>query len=122
MVSYSSAPGAPQSLRVASVGVTNITIQWDRVDCQDRNGPTDSYRVLYYRTSDFNTRAGRIVAGNGDSDRIFNVTGLPPRTNYTFQVQASNALLDVRGTAATFTVITLAPQSEFTGTYVCACG
>ena len=107
------APGTPQSLRAASTNVTNITIQWDRVDCQERNGGTDSYRVVYYPTSDPNDRTARTVAGTGDSDRMFAVTGLPPRSNYTFEVQASNVGLDVRGTAATFTVSTTPPQSEF---------
>ena len=117
-MSYTSAPGAPQSLRAASVSVTNITIQWDRVDCQDRNGPTGGYRVLYYSTSNFNVRGAEIVPGTGNSDRIFNVTGLPPRTNYTFEVQASNAVLDVRGAAAAITVSTSVPQSEFS---TCVC-
>ena len=97
---------------MSSISVTNITIQWDRVDCRERNGRTDSYRVLYYLTSNFNARIARTVSGTGDSDRMFSVTGLPPRTNYTFEVQASNTLIDERGTAATITVSTTAPQSE----------
>ena len=97
---------------MSSVSVTNITIQWDRVNCQERNGGIDSYRVVHYPTSNFNVRTGRTVSGTGDSDRMFGVTGLPPRANYTFEVQASNTLLDQRGTAATITVSTAAPQSE----------
>ena len=92
--------------------MTNITIQWDRVNCLERNGPTDGYRVVYYPTSDPSDRSARTIAGTGDSDRMFLVTGLPPRTNYTFEVQASNTDLDVRGAAATFTVSTTAPQSK----------
>ena len=92
--------------------MTNITIQWDRVDCLERNGETESYRVVYYPTSDSSDRSARTVAGTGDSDRMFTVTGLPPRTNYTFEIQASNFILDVRGAAATVTVSTSAPQSE----------
>ena len=105
-------PGLVQSLSASSVNVTNITIQWDRVDCQERNGGTDSYRVVYYPTSDPSDRTARTIAGTGDSDRMFTVTGLPPRTSYTFEVQASNTGLDVRGAAATFTVNTTDPQSE----------
>ena len=105
-------PGLVQSLSASSVNVTNITIQWDRVDCLERNGETESYRVVYYPTSDPSDRTARTIAGTGDSDRMFTVTGLLPRTNFTFEVQASNAILDVRGVAATFTVSTTPPLSE----------
>ena len=106
------APGLVQSLSASSVNVSNITIEWDRVDCQERNGYTDSYRVVYYPTLDPGDRSARTVAGTGDSDRIFTITGLPPRTSYTFEVQASNSYLDVRGARATFTISTSAPLSE----------
>ena len=108
------APGLVQSLNASSVNVTNITIQWDRVDCQERNGEIDSYRVVYYPTLEPSDRSARTVTGTGDSDRIFTFTGLPPRTSYTFEVQASNTILDVRGARATFTISTSAPQSETT--------
>ena len=108
------APGLVQSLSTSSVNVTNITIQWDRVDCHERNGGTDSYRVVYYPTLDVGDAYARTSAGTGDSERVFTVTGLPPRTSYTFEVQASNPDLDVRGAPATFTISTSAPQSEIT--------
>ena len=41
---------------------------------------------------------------------MFTVTGLPPRSSYIFQVQASNLLLDVRGAAGSLNVSTTAPQ------------
>ena len=107
-----SAPGVPQSLRTASVSVTNITIQWDRVSCLERNGHTDSYRIVYYPTTNLNPRMARTVPGIEDSNRMFSVTGLPPQTNYTFEVQATNPLLDVRGEPTNLTVSTSAPQSE----------
>ena len=82
------------------------------MDCLERNGETDSYRFLYYLTSDPSDGSARTVVGTGDSDRMFTVTGLPPRTSYTFEVQASNAGFDVRGAPATLIVSTTAPQSE----------
>ena len=101
-------------LRIASVDVTNITIQWDRVDCQDRNGRIDSYVVMYYPTSDpsESTRRAATVSGTGDSDRMFNLPGLPPRTSYTFQVEANNPLIRDPGAVATINVSTTAPQSK----------
>ena len=101
-----------QSLNFSSVSVTNITIQWDRVACQDRNGDVDAYRVTYYPTEDSIDSNTRPIAGTSDNNRMFTVTGLPPRTSYTFEVQAVNSGLFVRGTPATLTVSSSAPQSE----------
>ena len=44
---------------------------------------------------------------------MFTVINLPPRTSYTFDVQAVNSGLFVFGATATLTVSTSAPQSEF---------
>ena len=53
-----------------------------------------------------------VVSGTEDSDRIFSITGLPPRASYTFEVRATNPLLfGVSGAPATLTVSTTAPQS-----------
>ena len=101
-----------QSLNVSSVNVTGITSQWDRVDCQERNGPTDSYRVVFYPTSSPSDTTARTLVGIEDNDRMFSVTGLPPRTSYTFEVQASNTNIDMRGAPAIYTADTTAPQSK----------
>ena len=110
----SQAPGIPERLQTVSVSVTNITIRWDRVNCQDRNGRVDGYRVVYYPTSSSNLhdRIARTPDGTGDNDRMFSVTGLPPRTSYIFEVQASNTQIDVRGPAAFYTTNTTAPQGK----------
>ena len=108
-----SAPGAPQSLRTISVDVTNITIKWDRVNCLERNRNTDSYVVAYYPTSNPNEKGGATIPGTRDGDRMFSLTGLPPRTGYKFEVYANNPLLrGVTGAIATITVSTTAPQSK----------
>ena len=104
----------PQNVRIASVNVANISIQWDRVICQDRNGRTDSYVVFYYPTSDPSDKAAQTISGTGDSDRMFGLTGLRPSTNYTFEIEASNPLIRVPGVVATITVTTTAPQGEYT--------
>jgi hypothetical protein len=94
------------------VNVSNITIQWDRVDCQERNGHTDGYRIVYYPTFDPNDRVARTLAGTEDSDRMFSITGLPPLTNYTFEVQGSNPNIDLRGPPAIYTASTTASQGK----------
>ena len=109
LFSFLSAPGLVQSLRVSSLNVTNITIKWDRVNCMQRNGPTDSYRVSVNSPG---TSMITPVLGTGEEDRMFTVAGLPPRTSYTFEIQAVNTVLFVSGGAATLTVNTSAPQGE----------
>ena len=101
-----------QSLTASSVNITNITIRWDRVDCQERNGHTDSYRVVYYPTSILRDYFARTLAGIEDNDRIFSVTGLIPRTSYTFEVQTVNPNIDVCGPPAFYTANTTAPQGS----------
>ena len=102
-----------QSLTTSSVNVTGITIRWDRVDCQQRNGHTDSYRLIYYPTSDPSVRTDAVtIIGTGDDDRIFSISGLPPLTNYTFEIQASNPNVDMRGPPAFYTASTTAPQGK----------
>ena len=86
--------------------------------CRDRNGHTDSYRVIYGSSAApyyYTIIGAQIISGNEDSNRIFSATGLPPRSSYIFQVQAANVVLDVRGTAGTLIVSTTAPQGT---TYV----
>ena len=111
------APGAPQSLRMASVDVSSIIIQWDRVNCLERNGHIDSYTVFFYPTSNPNERESAVILGTGDDDRMFNLTGLPPRTGYQFEIHANNPLLrGVTGAVATINVRTTAPQSKINST------
>ena len=98
-----------QSLRVSSVNVTNITIKWDRVNCQQRNGPTDAYRVS---VNGLGVSMFTVVSVTSKEARMFSVTGLAPRTSYTFEVQAVNQALFVLGEAATLSVNTSAPQGE----------
>ena len=111
LVTYT-APGLIQSLRATSVDVTNITIQWDRVDCQQRNGRTDRYRVVYFPTSNPFDRIAVTVSGVADGDRMFTLAGLPPRTSYMFQVQACIKFYILCGEEANLTVNISTPQGE----------
>ena len=101
-----------QSLRIRSVDVTNITIEWDRVDCVERNGGIRSYDVFFYPTSNPSDRDAQAVLGTGDSNRMFSITALPPLTSYTFEVEANNPLVRHLGAIATITVSTTEPQGE----------
>ena len=104
----SQVPGIPEELQTVSASVTNITIRWDRVNCRDRNGHTDSYRVVSYPTLSPNDRDAQTVE---DNQRMFSITGLPPRINYTFEVQVSNPNCDL-GSAAIYTESSTTPQGK----------
>ena len=106
VISFHPAPGLVQSLRVSSVNVTNITIQWDRVDCWQRNGPTSGYRV---RVTGPDISMFALVSGTSEESRMFTITGLAPRTSYKFEIQAIGFTF---GEAATLTVNSSAPQGE----------
>ena len=108
-----------QSLRVGSVDVTNITIEWDRVDCLERNGRIRSYDVFFYPTSNPSDRDVQTVLEN--SDRTFSITARPPRTSYTFKVEANNPLAEDRGAVATITVNTTGPRGELIITKLYPC-
>ena len=104
---------APRSINSVSVNLTNITITWERVDCLQRNGQINLYRVTYYPTSaGSSSSTPETVIGTEDSDRVFTAVGLPPQTSYTFEVEAINGVLFQRGPAATIIVITSTPQGK----------
>ena len=110
-----SAPGSVQSLTVSSVSVASITVHWGRVNCQERNGRIDGYRVAYYPTFSSNIAGDQVVrrsSGTDDNDRVLSANGLAPRTSYTFDVRASNPHIDARGPPALITANTTAPQGK----------
>ena len=109
---FSQAPGMPEQLQIVSANVASITIRWDRVNCQDRNGHTDSYRIVSYPTTNPSDRLARTVVGTGDDDRMFSITGVPPQTSYTFEIQATNPSIDMSGPPASITINTTTPQGS----------
>lgn len=82
--------GAPQSIMMSSIDETSISIQWDNVECEQRNGEIEGYYVTYY-PRESNTTGERFditVFGTMESNRTFLASELQPRTNYTFEVKA----------------------------------
>ncbi len=70
------------------MGVTTITIEWNEVECTDRNGDITSYSVHYGPSSTpSSSRAVKTVTG---PNRILSVGGLTIHINYSFEVAASN--------------------------------
>ena len=89
-----------------------MTIQWDRVNCVERNGHVNSYFFFFYPTSNPSRVNGRTVLGTEDSYRMLSITALQPLTSYTFEVEALNSRVRDPGAIATISVSTTAPQSK----------
>lgn len=80
--------GPPQSLRVVSTAVSNITIEWDEVSCSERNGPIGNYTITvtgpYYWTP-----TEELLQYT--TSRVYMVLDLHPRSTYTLTVRAANS-------------------------------
>ncbi len=71
------------------MGVTTISIEWNDVECADRNGDITSYSVRYGPSSTLSS--DRIVETISDpNSRTFSVGRLLIRTDYSFEMAASN--------------------------------
>ena len=76
-------------MTVADAGVTHIIIEWDEVDCEERNGVITGYSVRYGLSSGMPRKTVNI-SGTDVENRIFRMDGLLIRTNYSFEVAAIN--------------------------------
>ena len=74
--------GAPQNLQALVVNATSITLQWDEVACQLRNGMIGGYQISYSGVN--------VTVTNGNA---FTANQLLPRNKYTFSVNAFNSFL-----------------------------
>ena len=98
------------------MNVGSVTIGWDRVNCQERNGIIVGYRVVYYPTLSaniMNDQVARTLVGTEEDVRVLSANGLPPRTSYTFEVQAFNTHINMDGPPAFITANTTAPQGKY---------
>ena len=100
-------------MRVADLGVTNIIIEWDEVDCEERNGVITGYSVRYGLSSDI-TRQN--YSTNDTESRMSTIVELMIRTNYSFEVAAINGDgIGVYSSAVTGT--TAVPTGNYTPNY-----
>ena len=80
--------GSPENLISTGSNSTSITLTWDRLSCEDRNGEITGYRIQY-GISAFNTTM--MITGTSPSDRTFTASGLVPLTTYMFRIAAVNS-------------------------------
>ena len=65
---------------------TSITVEWDTVECIERNGVIDNYIVR------FEPEGGGQSEETVDTTRTHSASGLSPSTSYSFSVAAVNSV------------------------------
>ncbi len=86
------------------VGVTTITIEWNEVECADRNGEITSYSVRYGPSSiPLSNRSVENISN--PNSRTFSVGGREIGTSYSFEVAAVNG--NGIGTYSTTVMVTI---------------
>ena len=93
--------GTPQNLENTSISDTSITIQWEPINCRDRNGIITSYYVTYYSTSEMQKSVTEFV-----TDHAYTAMGLLFEQKYVFNVQGISGEYGL-GPPASITVTTL---------------
>ena len=89
-----------------------MAIQWSRVSCLERNSEITGYRVRYLQSeSPTSITKEANISGVMESDRMFIITGLNPRTSYMIEVMAVNRKNQL-GPPANISVITTFPQGK----------
>lgn len=111
--------GSPQSLQITSIGIFSASIQWERVECVQRNGNIYGYRASYFPSADSNEVRGAVLVGTDKDSRSMTITGLQPRTSYTFAVMAINLLRLSFSPAATISFLTPVPDSKLVQLSAC---
>ena len=97
--------GKPQNITGGALNSTSILIQWDGLDCLDRNGVITGYKI--YQSIDY---LQLLLPTKYVNTSSFTVTHLFPRSNYTFQVAAVN--VNGTGPNGTITLSTEAVKSK----------
>ena len=86
---YVAPSGPPNNLTVTSFDFTNVSLQWDPVECSLRNGKIDGYSLVYYPSNDQRYSESIIWINDGRSTS-FTLVGLQPRMTYTLILVAVN--------------------------------
>ena len=83
---YSAPSASPQEVTAAATGPRSISIDWNHVDCTDRNSEITGYTLQYNSTD--GTATNTSLPANITT---YTVTGLAPSTNYSVRVAAINS-------------------------------
>ena len=99
--------GAPQGLNITHFDFTNVTIEWDPVECSQRNGEIDGYRLIYYPT--MNSGDNESILIDGSNTNTYTVVGLQPRVGYTLVLGAVSGNYTLFGPVSSRMVQTSVP-------------
>ena len=84
--SFSLAPTASiANLTLLTVESVSMTVSWDEVPCNGRNGLITGYYLTY---TNITSNTSYTVNITGGDNRMYNLTGLIPYTNYTVSIMA----------------------------------
>uniref|UniRef100_A0A1X7SGP7 Fibronectin type-III domain-containing protein n=1 Tax=Amphimedon queenslandica TaxID=400682 RepID=A0A1X7SGP7_AMPQE len=84
VTTLSTAPTAPVGdIIFSSVESVSMTVSWDEVPCNGRNGPITGYYLTY---TNITSNTSYTVNITGGDNRMYNFTGLIPYTNYTVSI------------------------------------
>ena len=87
--SFLAPTGAPKNFTESLINERTITIQWEPVECSQRNGEITDYNVTYHPAGE-NVMPRLISVVIHASDSTFSATDLVFNTIYVFEVQAIN--------------------------------
>lgn len=77
---------APSNLRDTSITSRSVTLEWNVISCEERNGLILSYDIQFAPVGDNNL----ILTNTGSNTVQFTITGLTPFTSYNFSVAGVN--------------------------------
>ena len=81
---FSIASTAPvDDIIFSSLESVSMTVSWDEVPCNGRNGPITGYYLTY---TNITSNTSYTVNITGGDNRMYNLTGLIPYTNYTVSI------------------------------------
>jgi hypothetical protein len=103
--------GAPQAFVASSVFSTNITMQWQRVICSERNSNITYYLLQYSQGRDGIKEMEVLETDENDGVYTAVLVRLQPLSEYTFTIAAVNSGRQ-KGPNTTITVTTSAPESK----------
>ncbi len=105
------ASSGPSNVTVTA-GVTNISIQWNEVDCVERNGEISDYSVRYGLNSSMSQEINV-------TNRSFSIDRLQIRTSYSFEVAAVNISHGVGAYSSAVIGTTVVPNGKQSHCTVC---
>ena len=93
---------------MTTFNLSNITIQWNPVECSQRNGEINGYRLLYFPTRRSNENQSILI--NGSTNTSFTIVGLQPRAECTLRLSAVNGNYTLFGPDSEQTMVTSKPN------------